>query len=210
MTPAYDEKYLSDAMRNLGEAFDFAVNCCDLDINDFAELFVSSGVAMCFGNAHPKYVSGMSGTELVFEIAEKANLAISPTEQNPDFGLSAEYWCGWIVAFYQWKTNKSFKDIFKVIPAEEILKMYSPLHEASEEKFVDVANDIFEKRCVGTKLQNQRKICGYSQRELAEKSGVNLRTLQQYETGAKDIKKASIETVLALSNVLGCKPEDVI
>ena len=40
------------------------------------------------------------------------------------------------------------------------------------------------------------------QSELAKASGINLRTLQQYEIGAKDISKASVSTVLALSKVL--------
>ena len=56
---------------------------------------------------------------------------------------------------------------------------------------------------MATKLQELRKNIGYSQRELAEKSGVNLRTLQQYELKAKDINKAAT-TLLALSKTLGC------
>ena len=35
MIPAYAEEYLNDAQENLGEAFDYAVNACDIDINDF-------------------------------------------------------------------------------------------------------------------------------------------------------------------------------
>ena len=61
-----------------------------------------------------------------------------------------------------------------------------------------------------SKLQQQRKKCGYSQRELAEKSGVNLRTLQQYELKTKDIGKASVQTVIALAAVLGCPIEDLL
>lgn len=37
-----------------------------------------------------------------------------------------------------------------------------------------------------------------------------MRTLQQYELKAKDIDKASVQTVLALSNALGCEIEDII
>ena len=59
-------------------------------------------------------------------------------------------------------------------------------------------------------MRQQRKKCGYSQRELAEKSGVNLRTLQQYELKTKDIGKASVRTVMALANVLGCRIEDLL
>ena len=59
-------------------------------------------------------------------------------------------------------------------------------------------------------LQTQRKISGYTQKELAEKVGVNLRTLQQYEIRAKDINKAAGTTLLALSKVLGCRVEDLL
>ena len=48
-----------------------------------------------------------------------------------------------------------------------------------------------------------------SQSELAKEAGINLRTLQQYEIGAKDINKASVSTVLALSRVLKCNVKDL-
>lgn len=49
-----------------------------------------------------------------------------------------------------------------------------------------------------------------TQKRLSEESGVNLRTLQQYETGAKDINKASANTLGALSKVLWCRMEDLM
>ena len=45
---------------------------------------------------------------------------------------------------------------------------------------------------------------------LAEKSGVSLRMIQQYEQGAKDINKASGESLVALSRALGCRMEDLL
>lgn len=71
-------------------------------------------------------------------------------------------------------------------------------------------NAIVERSGGPTKLQKLRKICGYSQSELATKAGVNLRTLQQYETRVKDINKASVKTVEALATVLGCRIEDLL
>ncbi len=92
----------------------------------------------------------------------------------------------------------------------EILKLYPTLHEASEDKFADVLDHIIMCRSTPTRLQLQRKKYGCSQRELAEKTGVNIRTLQQYEAGTKDIRKASAVSVLSLANVLGCSIEDII
>lgn len=210
MTHAYAEEYLNDAMDNLGEAFDYAVNACLLDIDEFMDLFIASGYSDSFGKGNPKYVSGLSGTELVMEIIKKSGKQMSFPEQQTEYDCSPEYWCGWILAYYQWMTSRSFKDIRNNLSMPEIRKLYGTLHEAAEEKFVDTVNAIIRKKGAPSKLQQQRKRCGYSQKELAERAGVNLRTLQQYELKTKDISKASVRTVLALANVLGCRAEDLL
>ncbi|MBO4898193.1 MAG: helix-turn-helix transcriptional regulator [Clostridia bacterium] len=210
MIRAYDEKYLDDAMKNFGEAVDFAVNACGITMEKFFELFVATGFASAFEKGVPKVVSGLSGTELVCEIINKSGLETSLPAQQPEYDYSPEYWCGWIIAFYQWKTGMSFKDIFANISAQEIEKLYPTLHEASEEKAADTINAIIQRKTKNTKLQKLRKNCGYSQKELSVKSGVNLRTLQQYELRSKDINKAASGTLLALSKVLGCSIEDLL
>lgn len=210
MIPAYAEEYLNDSMKNLGEAFDYAVNACNMDIETFMGLFISSGYADSFGKGVPKVVSGLSGTELVMEIVDKAGVVYSFPAPQIEYDCSPEYWCGWILAYYQWKTGRSFKDIEVNLSITEILKMYPTLHEASEDKFVDTANAIIQRRNNSTRLQRQRKACGLTQKELAEKSGVKLRTLQQYEMRAKDINKASVSTMDALVSVLGCRIEDLL
>ncbi len=210
MTRAYAETYLNDAMHNLGEAFDYAVNSCNFTADGFMELFIASGFADRFGKGNPKVVSGMSGTELVMEVVEKSGMVREFPAVQIEYDCSAEYWCGWILAYYQWFTARSFRDIHACVTMQEVLKLYPVMHEAAEEKFVDTVNAIIGRKNIQTKLQWQRKQCGYSQRELADKSGVNLRTLQQYESGAKDINKASAQTIVALANVLGCKAEDLL
>ena len=210
MIHAYAKEYLNDAMDNLGEAFDYAVNTCLFDIDEFMALFIASGYSDRFGKGNPKYVSGLSGTELVIETIEKSGKKMSFPEPQTEYDCSPEYWCGWILAYYQWNTGRSFRDIHDNISMLEIKKLYHPLHEASEEKFVDTLNEIIRKRNAPSKLQQQRKRCGYSQKELAERSGVNLRTLQQYELKTKNTNKASVQTMMALANVLGCKVENLL
>ena len=210
MTHAYAEEYLNDSMKNLGEAFDYAVNACNINIETFTELFISSGYADLFGKGVPKVVSGLSGTELVMEVMNKAGKFCSFPKPQNEYDYSPQYWCGWILAYYQWKTGRAFKDIVFNIPITEILKLYPTLHEASEDKFVDTANAIIQRRNNITRLQRQRKQCGLTQKELSEKSGVKLRTIQQYEMKAKDINKASVSTILALASSLGCRVEDLL
>ena len=207
---AYNENYLNDAMKNLGEAFDYAVNRCKKDPDEFAGLFIASGVADHFGKGNPKYVVGKSGTELAMDVLISTGEDTVFPNAQVEYDCSAEYWAGWILAFYQWKSGKTFKNILSNVSMTYILKLYPTLHEASEEKSADTIDIYYEQKNNSTKLQQQRKKYGYSQRKLAEKAGVSLRTLQQYELGTKDIRKASVSSVLSLANTLGCGIEDIV
>lgn len=210
MIHAYDEFYLDCAMTNLADAFDCAVNECNISLDKFMEYFIASGFADRFGNGDLKFVAGMSGIELVKDLVLYMKLDIICPKPMDVFEASSEYWCGYVLAYYQWKTGMSFRKINDFITISEIMKMYPTLHEADIEKLVDTLNNIYKRKHTITYLQIQRKICGYSQKELSEKSGVNIRTLQQYEVGLKNINKASVETVLALAKVLGCSIETIL
>ena len=210
MIHAYDDQYLDDAMICLGEAMDYVANICQIEMDRFLELFIGTGYAEQFGAGVPKYVSGLSGTELAMDILAKSGIYNTFPQAKIEYSYSPQYWCGWILAYYQWYTGRSFKEIQKYITMQEIEKLYPTLHEASEKKFVDTVNRIIRKKNPPTRLQIQRKISGYSQRELAEKVGVNLRTLQQYEIRAKDINRAAGSTLFALAKVLGCRVEDLL
>ena len=210
MIDAYDDQYLDDAMICLGEAMDYVANICQIEMDRFLELFIGTGYAEQFGAGVPKYVSGLSGTELAMDILAKSGIYNTFPQAKIEYSYSPQYWSGWILAYYQWYTGRSFKEIQKYITMQEIEKLYPTLHEASEKKFVDTVNRIIRKKNPPTRLQIQRKISGYSQRELAEKVGVNLRTLQQYEIRAKDINRAAGSTLFSLAKVLGCRVEDLL
>lgn len=210
MKHAYNELYLDDAMENMGEMVDYAVNVCHMDIEEFWKLFLSSGLADEFGKGSPKAVCGMSGTELAYEVFDKSGMSDVEFPIQIEYDRSREYWSGWILAYYQWLTGKKFQDIHKRLDMREIQRLYPTLHEASEEKFVEVANRIIAENTTSTKLQQLRKNSGYSQSKLAERSGVNKRMIQQYEIGAKDINKAAGTTLLSLARVLGCEVEDLL
>lgn len=64
--------------------------------------------------------------------------------------------------------------------------------------------------CRGTKLQAKRKERGLSQSQLAAASGVNLRTLQKYEIGEKDLNGAKLSTLLRLCIALECRLIDIL
>ena len=210
MTHAYDEKYVEDAMNNLAEMVDYAVNACRIEIDDFWETFLVSGYAELFGKGVPKYVCGLSGTELAMEVLSKMTGLKDFPDARTEYYPGPEYWSGWILAYYQWYSGRRFQDIYEFIKMRDLLKMYATLHEASEDKCVDSFNRMIRLKSYSTKLQQIRKDAGYSQKELAEKSGVNIRMIQQYESRVKDINKAAVITVMSLSKVLGCQIEDLM
>ena len=59
-------------------------------------------------------------------------------------------------------------------------------------------------------LKEQRERKGWTQAELADRSGVNLRMIQNYEQGAKDINGAKVTTAIQLADALGCNVKDII
>lgn len=61
-----------------------------------------------------------------------------------------------------------------------------------------------------TNLQYQRTLAGFTQAKLSELSGVNIRMIQHYEQGIKDINKAQGITLYKLAKALGCQMEDLI
>ena len=66
--------YLYDAMRNLGEAFDYAAYTCGVELDDFLNLFITCGIADQFAHGVPKYVCGMSGTELTCDVLVRSGV----------------------------------------------------------------------------------------------------------------------------------------
>lgn len=211
MIRAYGEHYLDDAINNLGEALDYAVHACHIPANEFMTLFVTSGYAEQFASGVAKIVSGLSGSELVLTVLEASGKKLDRIpEARLEYDCSIEFWCGYILAYFQWHSSMSFKNILKFLPMSEIERMYPTLHEASEEKAIEVFTSVIKRKEGVTKLQTIRKHSGMSQRELAGKSGVSLRSIQQYEQKAKDINKAAVDSLLALARALGCKVEDLI
>lgn len=61
-----------------------------------------------------------------------------------------------------------------------------------------------------TALEFYRQSKRYTQKMLSEKSGVNIRMIQHYEQGVKDINKAQADTVYKLAQALECTVEDLI
>jgi len=210
MIHAYQEIYLSKAQAVLGDAFDYAVNTCDIPGSDFVKLFLTSSVSKRMENGEPAYLSGKSGIEIVREIVAETKGQELQIEAQERFGRSKEYWIGWAIAYYQWYSGRKYRDIFKVISFEDLQKMYYTLHEADITKFVDIVDSKIKEYFPETNLKRIRTAYGFTQAELSERAGVSLRSIQMYEQRNKDINKASADTMYRFAKTLGCTMEDLI
>ena len=196
MTNAYDAIYLNKAARNVGNMLHDAVLEYGYDGEEFLRMFLQSGVAEQIENGNPKYVAGRSGAELCAEVVETVyRLETEPivieTQSRSDV-----YWTGWILAYYQWYSGRSFRNILEEVSYEELLGRYDTLHEADVQKALEVMDAHMNQS--ENRLKKVRRQCGLTQEELSERSGVSLNTIRAYERKAKDIRKAQVDIVVRL------------
>lgn len=210
MICAYDKLYLEKARTALGRMLDFAVYELQYDLSAFFALFISSGVAERFGQGDFTLLVGKSGVELAYEVLEQAGVPHQRIPAKFSVNRSEEYWTGWALAYYQWETALSFKEIVNCVPIAEICVMYSPYHEMNIQQFVDRMNAYYHAMQPETNLKRMRQRAGFSQSELAELSGVPVRTIQQYEQRQKNINKAQVEYLMMLAQALCCRVEELV
>lgn len=204
MIHAYDKNYLSKAQSTLASMIDFAVYDLNIPIEKFYQNFLVSPISEQFESGESSIIVGKSGVELALEVLEDEKLA---KEYRPAANRSPEYWTGWVLAYFQWQTNLTFKQINSLIPITEILAMYNPYHEMDISQFCDKMTELYNSRKSETNLKKYRLAAGLSQSELAKVSGVQVRTIQQYEQRVKNINAAKAESVIALSKALECPVE---
>ena len=211
MTEECNNFVMEEAMNNLGDAFDYVVHDYNMDLDEFMDMFIVSGIAREYEYKNATYVLGMSGPELVWSVFDKVGLDNDYRKFTDIIGRKTkEYWSGWILAYYQCITGRSYNNIMSYISVNGIKEMYNPLHEAHEDSFVEVLNNYIEKQPLKSKIKEYRLDNGITQIELSKRSGVSLRAIQMYEQLRKDIRKANVTSAVKLARELGCRVEDLI
>lgn len=61
-----------------------------------------------------------------------------------------------------------------------------------------------------SKLQEKRTAAGLTRQKLSEQSGVNVRLIERYEQGERDVNGAKLKTLLKLCKALGCELKDIV
>lgn len=206
MIHAYDKVYLEKARTALGRMLDFAVYDLQFDLTEFWKQFLDSDACKRFEQGDSSLLAGMSGIEMAYAVIGDTTERVQP---KPSMDRSEEYWLGWALAYYQWNTGIPFREIFDAEDIMKIKALYSPYHEMDIRHFCDLLDERYLSNRT-TKLKQYRQRAGLSQSQLAEESGVPLRTIQQYEQRQKNINMARAEYVIKLAKALYCKPEELL
>ena len=210
MIHAYDELYLERARSVMAHMLDYAVHGLGYELEDFFKQFLVSEICPKFERGQASVIAGKSGTELVLEIVER-----DPTEddQRGEIVLmhrSPEYWLGWSLAYYQWYSNMRISEIMDSVSIKDMRSMYDKYHEMDIRHFAERMDELCHEIRRESRLKAYRNRIGLSQSELAKKTDIPLRTIQQYEQRQKNINKAQAEYLVRLSKSLYCEPEDLL
>lgn len=145
MARAYKKTYLNGAMRNLAVMLDCGVRKYGYPIGEFYLKFLSCEVSRQFAAGNPRYLVGMSGAELADSVVEASGGTVLK-ENDGTYTVGPEYWAGWVLAYYQWLSHRSFAYMQKKgLGINEVLSMYYPLHEADLSKFAAAADGIISR-----------------------------------------------------------------
>lgn len=234
MTFAYSSLLKERAADDLGRMLDFAVYSLRLDADSMMELFVSSNAAALFERGSIRLICGMSGPELAYAVLDQSGLPYDRVTPRHTASLSSEYWCGYALAAAQHSLCLSFGELMRRFRPSALVSLYSKRRlalldslppdvtdEARRAALMRLGEDFVSRLCSqassaddssapSSVLKKMRTINGLSQSQLAGAADIPVRTIQQYEQGQKDLRKARSESLLALSRALHCRPEDLI
>ena len=137
--------YLDEAMRNLAVMLDCGVRKYGYPIEEFYQKFLSCNVSRQFAAGNPRYLVGMSGAELADTVVEATGGKVLQ-ENDGTYTVGPEYWAGWVLAYYQWLSRRSFAFLRKKgLGADTVVSMYHPLHEADLSKFANAADNVISR-----------------------------------------------------------------
>ena len=139
-------------------------------------------------------------------IMDETNLKILYLNKEPYCTL---HWLALLLANRRFDASSGLASAAKEY-IQELLQMYDKYHEMDIQAFVDRVDEITHESRRESRLKRYRKLVGLSQRELAERTGIPVRTIQQYEQRQKNINKAQVDYMIRLSKVLYCEPRDLM
>lgn len=129
----YFNCYLSDVQREMGVLFHIAFTTRHdfKEPEDFVQAFLRSKCVWGIQLRYPRWLAGSSGAEWYLDILDDEGISYTD-EESWEICLywpDDAYWCGWVIAYYQWLNGIPFKEILKPGILEQLFSRYI-LHEA--------------------------------------------------------------------------------
>lgn len=208
MIHAYSDLYIEGMMVKLGDMLEYACIDCSYDIDAFWKLFLRSRVSIGIENGNPKYIAGMSGVELAQIVMEEVDYNTDFTEPSWNSNRSDIYWCGWVLAYYQWYCAVSFRILSEKLTLRMLRKMYGTLHEADIHKCIDVLDNMAIINVRHT-VREWRQIRNWTQNELAQRAQVDISQIQRLEYGERKLENMTVKAALNIANALGVRIEQI-
>ena len=171
--------YVEDIRERLGAYFDYAVTWLGISGQEAARLLVQSGLARELEVQNPRFAVGMSGYELLSWAYEQCGLGELPSDPKSDV-LSRDYWLGYMIAYFQCMTGWEYRRIFETVSYADLREMYYSTQNLSEDEYVSEVLDVLREHSAQTRLATLRKASGWTQSQLAQRTGISYRAIQQY------------------------------
>lgn len=210
MIHAYSKYYVDEAKKNLATLIDYLAYYIKLSNEEIQNVLCKSKYIKMLCDGNPLYIAGKSDIEFAELVASEFFDITKFGEYEETFQKTPEYWTGWALAEYCWYMSRDFERIFYAVSYQRILEMYHIYHEMDISHFIEDLNRYIDEGTVKTNLRIIREINELSQRELAKRSGVSIRSIQLYEQKVNDIDKAQSHTLFKLAKTLHCNIEDLL
>lgn len=221
---AYNRSYLENVKSNLGAMLDCGINTLEFGPRDFYNMFLDSDMSDKINRGDAYSICTLGGVELAeyvvcFAMNNSKYIHVKKAS-DPAFNQhlndaiinvnSKEYWAGTVIAEYAWEKNMSYQELDGYISVEEVIGLYKDFVNADSLVINIRLDEMLNAKKKVAKLKLRREMLGLSQSELAEQSGIPLRTLQQYEQRRKNINNAKAVYLVDLASVLRCEVRDLI
>ena len=221
---AYNRSYLENVKSNLGAMLDCGINTLEFGPRDFYNMFLDSDMSDKINRGDAYSICTLGGVELAeyvvcFAMNNSKYIHVKKAS-DPAFNQhlndaiinvnSKEYWAGTVIAEYAWEKNMSYQELDGYISVEEVIALYKDFTNADSLVINIRLDEMLNAKKKVAKLKLRREMLGLSQSELAQQSGIPLRTLQQYEQRRKNINNAKAVYLVDLASVLRCEVRDLI
>ena len=213
----YGEELLEQAVNTLGKAFDFADKRLPGGMERFYDIFCASELSHSFGGPGARPNIEISGIEFVMAACKgivdgDLDTLLYSERRIPRDLQDRGRWCGRALAYHQWETGRSFRAISLYLGGEDLSSIYSTYRTATPRAGAAIIERDYAQaqEIAPTHLRELRVVAGLTQVQLADASGVGLRSIQQYEQRKKDINRAQARSVARLASALSCRMEDLL